>query len=331
MLDESAENIRMLLDSAGALVPPDGGLARIRACRARMPGFDADAWQTICEMGWLALRVPEAEDGLGLGLPEAAALATALGRGLVPEPLNAATLALRLTGGAPTERLVVAAWQGAGLDPRAGVTFDGRLTGRKIAVEGAAGADAFAVTMSQGVAIVDRNAAGLRVDLDPTHDGGFLGTLHFAGVQADPRPCSQMDAALDEAILLHAAYLLGLSERAFEITLDYLRIRKQFGVAIGSFQALQHRATKIKIQLELARASVGAANTPARISAARVRCGSLARLIAREVVQMHGAIGITDEADIGLFVRKAMVVAGLYGTEVEHRRRYMTLREEAAA
>jgi alkylation response protein AidB-like acyl-CoA dehydrogenase len=151
-----------------------------------------------------------------------------------------------------------------------------------------------------------------------------------------------VEAALDEATLATAAYLLGLARRAFEITREYLIVRKQFGHPIGSFQALQHRAADMKIQIELTRASVAAAATAfdgeadprmraLRVSQAKVRAGETALLVVREAIQMHGAIGYTDEYDIGLYVRKAMTVANTFGTAAWHRRRYASLTSELAA
>ncbi|CUH80986.1 acyl-CoA dehydrogenase family protein [Tropicibacter naphthalenivorans] len=196
---------------------------------------------------------------------------------------------------------------------------------------GAAGADLFAVLTGRGVALVDRGAAGVTVDAPETLDGARLGAVSFDTVAAEFLPCANPDAVLDSATLAHAAYLLGLSDAALDITLDYLRIREQFGRPIGSFQSLQHRATEMKIQLELTRAAVeatarrfdtGADATARKHGAARchLRAGTLAMHVSREAIQMHGAMGITDEADIGLYVRKAMTEANLFGAASVQRR-----------
>jgi alkylation response protein AidB-like acyl-CoA dehydrogenase len=128
--------------------------------------------------------------------------------------------------------------------------------------------------------------------------------------------------------------LLGASERAFQITLDYLRIRKQFGRFIGSFQVLQHRAAEAKIQLALSRAvldeAVAAVTQGAPLkdqlqTAARAiaRVSDTAMLIARESVQMHGAIGITDEHDIGLYCRKILSIYNQFGSAGSNRARFL--------
>jgi alkylation response protein AidB-like acyl-CoA dehydrogenase len=304
-------------------------------------------------MGWLGIRVREDAGGLGLGLREAVALSRILGRGLVPEPVLPASFALSLLQGAALgtaiedvlggTRIVVPAWQSEsdGMDPLDGVEMKGdRLYGAKFAVSGGAGADLFAVTTPEGLVLVPRDTPGLTITPLPMHDGTFLAQLAFDAVACEVHHCASVEDSLYAAMLLHAGYLQGVSQRAFEITLDYLRIRKQFDVAIGSFQALQHRATEIKVQLELARASIDAAASafdlgqePARsrqaVLRARARAGGLARIVAREAVQMHGAIGCTDEADIGLFVRKAMVETGQFAPEYRLRERFMALREAA--
>ena len=225
---------------------------------------------------------------------------------------------------------------------RAASANAGRLDGCKIHVAGATGADCFAVLSAAGVAIVERDAFGLSIDPVQMQDGTEFATLTFAGREADFQPCPDVALLLDEAILAQSAYLLGVAERAFELTLDYLRVRTQFGQAIGSFQALQHRATDIKIELELTRAAVLAAarrmdtgieptQRAASVSRAKARAAQLAMLVAREAIQMHGAIGFTDEADIGLFARKAMTEAGHFGSARVHRARYAEVLEGEAA
>ena len=351
-LEDPADNIRMLVESASAVVPVDGSLDRVRAVRFQTPGFSRDIWATLADMGWLGLRVGEAVGGLALGVREAIALSRVLGGGLVPEPYLGSLFALALLekAGLGAEigsvlaggTIVLPAWQGRAnaMNPLAGVEVSGgRLYGTKIAV--GTGADQFAVTTPGGLVLVPCDAEGLTINQVAMHDGTFRATLTFEAVACDIHSCDPIDPILSEAMLIHAGYLQGAAEQAFDITLEYLRTRQQFGVAIGSFQALQHRATEIKVQLELTRAAIDAAATmmdhggqPDQIRMnvlrARARSGSLARLVARETVQMHGAIGYTDEADIGLFVRKLMVEAGQFAPEYRLRSQFMDLREAAA-
>lgn len=349
--DDTVENIRMLSESASAVVPDDGSLHRIRAARFQFPGFSGEVWTTLTEMGWLGLRIGEHAGGLDLGVREAMALSRILGAGLVPEPFLPSLFALGLLEAANAEDrigaviggevIVVPAWQSApnAMDLSGGVTVTGgRLNGTKIAV--AAGADLFVVTTPDSLALVPCDAEGLTINPLQMQDGTFRSKLQFDAVPCETHPCASMQGCFYEAMLLHAGFLQGTAERAFDITLEYLRTRTQFDVPIGSFQALQHRATEIKVQLELARAAIDAAalaidqgqagdRLHMAVLRARARAGVLARLMAREAVQMHGAIGYTDEADIGLYVRKLMVEAGQFAPEDQLRAQFMTFREAA--
>lgn len=344
--DERAENIAMIRDSAGAIVSA-GDLQRIRALRFKAPGFDRDVWREICSMGWAGLRVSETAGGSGLGMQEFCALLEELGKGLVPEPLIACAMSARLLSGAELtqllsgEKIIIPAWQeyANSLDVSGeAYIVNGRISGCKVFVPMADGADAFLVTSRDGIALVEANAPGVALSVEPTHDGGSFGTLTLTDAPA--KLCSgDVEAAFDEAVLATSAYLLGVAERAFAITLDYLKTRKQFGREIGSFQALQHRAVDLKIQLALTRASVESAavtfdsNPSAQLrqavaSRAKARAADAAMLVTRQAIQLHGAIGYTDEYDVGLFLRKAMVLANLYGSADVHRARYAQLNVE---
>ncbi len=124
-------------------------------------------------------------------------------------------------------------------------------------------------------------------------------------------------------------------DRVFAMTVEYLKTRVQFGKPIGSFQALQHRAADLKIQVSLSRASVESVAAaldnglagPARLAAisrAKARASESGMLVCRQAIQLHGGIGYTDEADPGLFLRKAMVLCNLYGSATLHRARFAT-------
>jgi alkylation response protein AidB-like acyl-CoA dehydrogenase len=338
-----AESLRMIRDSAGAIVPR-ADLKRIRALRFAEPGFDRATWREISALGWPGLAVPEAEGGSGLGMHAFAALAEELGAGLVPEPLIPSAMAARVLSGAPLaalfsgETIIIPAWQERpnSLAIEADTTLTGnRLSGRKLFVPMAGGADEFLVSARSGLALVPRDAPGVELGLERTQDGGFFGTLMLDDAPALPIE-GDISVALEEATLATAAYLLGVMGRAFAITLEYLRTRVQFGRPIGSFQALRHRAADLKIQLELTRATVecaagildgGAPLTLCRaaVSRAKARASDAALLITRQAIQLHGGIGYTDEYDIGLFLRKAMVLANLYGSAAVHRARYAAL------
>ena len=341
MDQERSETIAMIRDSVAAVVPPGADLKRIRQLRCATPGFDRAMWREMCGMGWPGLRVPESQGGSGLGMQEFCALVEGLGVGLVPEPLIPCAMAARLLAGPRLasllsgERVILPAWQErANSLALAGETQwrEGRVSGRKIFIPMAGGADAFLVTTTSGLALVERGAAGVSLQLEATQDGGEFGTLTLNDA---PAQALSGDAApaLDEAALATSAYLLGVTERCFAITLDYMRVRKQFGRAIGSFQALQHRAVDLRIQIALLRASVESAAATldlnpapalrqAVVSRAKARAADTAMRVAREAIQLHGAIGYTDEYDVGLYLRKAMTLANLYGSADVQRARY---------
>ncbi|MFY0634941.1 MAG: acyl-CoA dehydrogenase family protein [Vannielia sp.] len=346
MSEEWVENARMIVESARAIVPADGSLERVRKVRFEGPGYDRAVMQEAGELGLFLMRVEEEAGGLGLGMRETCELARVLGRGLLPEPVLAAIMAgAMLQGSMPEEAMTGAqvitwAWQDAlGSLGWKGGADGSRIKGTKQAVQGAAGADLFAVLTDQGVALLPRNDVTLQTA--ESLDGGRLCTISFDS-EAEILPCPTAQSVLEDATLAHSAYLLGLSERALEITLEYLRVRKQFDRPIGSFQSLQHRATEMKVSLELLRAAIFAtarrfdtgadALTRAR-GAARVklRAAELAMHVSREAIQMHGAMGITDEADIGLFVRKAMSEANLFGSPRLLRARLAELLDEGDA
>lgn len=343
---ERDERLQLIRNSAASLVPRDGGLARVRQQRFAEQAVDRATWAQVCSMGWPGLCLAEELGGSGLGMAEYVALLEELGQGLLPEPLIEAGLVAPLLPAEEREALL----SGELLVLPAGIMFEskevppslsgGRLTGavRHVVLGGAA--DAWLVACDSGLALVHRSAEGVEVVEEPTQDGGHLAHLRFRG-----SPACQIDApraALDTAALGCAAYLVGLMDAAFERTREYLNVRRQFGRPIGAFQALQHRMVDLKIQVELARAMVseaarvvdaqGSPGDCARlISTAKVKAAEAAMLVTRQAIQLHGGIGYTDEADIGLFLRRAMVLLNAHGSVSFHKRRYFRLLESEGA
>ncbi len=341
----NADDLRMIRESAAGIAPRTSDLKRIRALRFSEPGFDRPVWREMCNMGWLGLLAPEDRGGSGLGVQEFCALTEELGAALIPEPLIPAAMAAlllpadQLAEAMTGERIILPAWQETPLsiDLAAGnTTFaNGKLTGKKIFVPMAAGADAFLVTVPGGLALVERNGPGVHLTCQTTQDGGNAGTLTLDNAPAtwidgDPAP------AFEIACMATSAYLLGAMDRVFGITIEYLKTREQFGRKIGSFQALQHRSADLKIQVSLARAAVDAAariqdrstdpaTRKAAVSRAKARASNAASIVTRGCIQLHGGIGYTDAADPGLFLRKVMVLAPAYGSEALHRARFRDL------
>lgn len=343
---DEIEAMEMIRESARGIADR-GDLRRVRAQRYNAPGFDRTVWREICEMGWPGLRLPEEKGGVGLGMGAYCALAEELGAALTPEPLIGAALVAALLDKEALEahlageRVVLPAWQdgreAVGPDGLLDVA-DGRVTAVKQFVPLANGADDFLVIGSDRVALVAADAPGVAVEAEGTQDGGTVATIRFDGaparlIDADPA------GPLAEAALATSAYLLGLMEAALAMTVDYLKTRVQFGKPIGSFQVLQHMAVDLRLEIELTRASVedAAADwdrggstqaTLAAVSRAKVRASNAALKVTRDAVQLHGGIGFTDEHDIGLFLRKALVVAGQFGTARAHATRFAALRME---
>lgn len=344
---EGDEIIRMLRESATGIARLGGGVKRARDLRFDKAGFDRQVWTQMAEMGWLGLRLPEEAGGLGLDISALAALVTELGATLVPEPIVETMLSLRLLAAAAPDaeltqavlagkRLAITAWAEA----PDGLEVPG-TTGPRDFVPAAAAADIFILPFSagDGYRLVACDPAKLTLTTSGTQDGGHFGRIEAAAWEGDEIGLVSADAmamALDEATLATAAYLNGLAGTALDMTLDYLRTRKQFGRAIGSFQALQHRAADQKIALELARAGLDAAasemdtsESPDRralnVSRAKARSSDMAMSVCRAAIQMHGGIGYTDEHDIGLYLRKALVLVNAFGSARWHRRRYARL------
>jgi len=350
--EDRSENLRMLRDSAAAIAPRTGDLKRIRDQRFTEPGFDKAIWREICAMGWPGLHLPEDKGGSGLGMSEFCALSEELGASLVPEPLIPVAMAAsllpadQLSAVLAGDRIIIPAWQEKpnSLDLGGATTLSGgKLTGRKMFVPMAAGADAFLVTHPGGLAFVERTAPGVSMHLEQTQDGGHFATITFDNAPAEgiagENGLANASQALEEAALATSAYLLGVMDRAFAMTLDYMKTRQQFGRTIGSFQALQHRAVDLKIQVSLTRASVEAAavtldssTSPAlrqsAVSRAKARAAEAAMVVTKQCIQLSGGIGYTDAYDVGLFLRKAMVMAPLYGPAALHRARYAEVTPE---
>ena len=171
-----------------------------------------------------------------------------------------------------------------------------------------------------------RNYANIVFNDVKVDESNILGDLETGG--------ETVDDILDIGRIAISSEMLGNAESAFETTLDYLKQRKQFGVLIGSFQALQHRAAEMFCELELTKSSVMAAmraadensNELQRMSSlAKTVAGETLHLVSNEAIQMHGGIGVTDEYDIGFFLKRARVAEQIFGSSKFHTERYANL------
>src|SRR5439155_9219418 len=229
-----------------------------------------------------------------------------------------------------------------------------RLTGEKIQVVDGHVADLLVVSArssgqardAEGITLflTRRDAPGLRVERQWRIDARGAALVGLDGVRVGPEAVlGGVDAGgtlcarvLDRATIGFTADMLGGMTAAFEMTLDYLKTRRQFGVPIGSFQALKHRAARMYVEIELARSAVMAAHRAlddrvddaqvGRMAAtAKARCSDAYMLIGHEAVQMHGGIGMTDEHDIGFYLKAARAAEIMFGDAAYHRDRVARL------
>ena len=187
-------------------------------------------------------------------------------------------------------------------------------------------ANAKGVTISELKTVDSHGAAHVTLEDVVVAEGALIGPADQGAEILDP--------VLDRAAIGMAAEMLGSAQAAFDMTLEYLNNRKQFGQLIGSFQALQHRAAKMFVELEMTRSCVAAALSAADqgkadlaelASLAKAKAGELVHLVSNECVQMHGGIGMTDAAEPGFYMKRARVQEALYGSASWHRDRYARL------
>lgn len=357
---------KLLRESAKKLVERYAGPRAHRALRDKNPGFDADRIRAVAEAGWLSLLVSGSRGGLDLGTTEVALVLEEAGRGLMTEPLSgliASGYALS-RGSEGTQPWLEETVAGRFLvlpaiqDPFTTATdtveaaASGKsfvLTGRTPLVPHAGSAAAFLLNARSAdghvFCLVRATARGLdraaRARVDGTEHASL--TLTAVEVAADDAIATG-DAAeslaartFDCLMLAVSAEMLGIMEQALDLALAYMKTRQQFGRPISSFQALQHRAVNDHIEIELTRSLLYQACAAmdegrghrAMVSAVKARASEAVLSVTKSVVQMHGAIGFTDEYDAGLYVRRAMSLAAQYGNAATHRRRFARLSAHA--
>jgi 3-oxochol-4-en-24-oyl-CoA dehydrogenase len=354
-------------DSAKSFLADVGGPTRVRRLRDASPGFELSIWRAIADAGWTSILVPEAEGGLGLGLRELLSVVEEVGRRLLPEPFVAAgvhsvALLTALPGSALRDelladamsgkRVIGVAWQeepGAlnagqietGVEVAGGDFF---VVGQKNWVAPGAGADGWLVLASGPQLCWVEAGPGVDLDTLPRVDGSSMANLRFKRAKAlilakGDAVLAALEQANDMARLAQAAELLGVARQSYDMTLEYLKTRVQFGKPIGANQALQHRMVDAYIALEIAAACLrdvlelherGALPLAALASRAKARCTDVALQLTRLAIQFHGAIGFTDEFDIGLYWKRAVHLAGWLGGPTAHRARFLRLQPDDA-
>jgi acyl-CoA dehydrogenase len=337
-------------------------------------GYSRAHWREMAELGWTGILFPEEYGGLGLGHAELGVVLEELGRRLLPQPLLSTVVLAGnaiLRGGSEAQKQTVlpgicagelvlafafqeqgrfAPWQVA---MRATRVADGyRLAGEKRFVLDGHGADQLLVLARTAgnpgerdgltLFLLDTQTPGVECVRTSLLDVRNAARIRFADVKVSAsqvvgevdRAALILDPVFDGAAAGLSAELVGVLSEAFERTLAYLKIRRQFGAPIGSFQALKHRAADMFCERELAvsvtlaalRAlDAGRADASALASAAKARTSDVANLIGREAIQMFGGIGMTDEEDIGLFMKRARAAETTLGDAAYHRDRFATL------
>jgi acyl-CoA dehydrogenase len=366
------EEQKLLRQAAKDFANARSPLARARKLRGAAEGYSRELWKEMAELGWLGLTIDAEHGGVGLGHRYLMVVLEELGAKLAPEPIISTTLlgatALQL-GGSPRlqkehlpaivmgERIVALAHHeghsrfslaavDTTADPSAGATVT--LVGEKVHVQDGGVADHFIVSARapDGIAlfVVPATAKGVTVTKQSRIDGRSSAVVRLDGVVvprdarlgAEGRGLRLLERVVDAGTAGLCAEMLGSMSAAFTMTLEYLKTRVQFGVPIGSFQALQHRAARLYVEMELARSAVmqangvldgpeGGTSSARAVSVAKAKCTDAFMQIANEAIQMHGGIGMTDEHDIGLFVKRARVCEMTFGDAAWHRDRFARL------
>ena len=365
------EEQQMLRDSAVSFASEKLPVSQLRALRTAGAGFDKGAWKEMVELGFAGVLIPEEFGGSGFGYVGLGQVLEAQGRTIAASPLlstaliGASALILagtqaqkeawlpKIAGGETLTALAVD--EGAHHDPahiklrakKSGAGFvlngdkryvvDGGHANLLIVAARTSGdaGDATGVTLF----LVPADAKGVTVTALKTLDAHAAANIKFAGVEVGADAVlgavdggyGALEQVLDRARIGVAAEMLGAADAAFDMTSEYLKVRKQFGQLIGSFQSIQHRAAIMFTDLELTRSCVAAAldaldrnanNVSELASLAKARAAETLHLVSNETVQMHGGIGMTDVHDSGLYMKRARVLENLYGGESFHRDRY---------
>ena len=354
----------MLRDTTRDFVAEQAPVSHMRGLRDAndATGFSRDLWKSFAEMGFTGILIGEDEGGLGLGHVEAGVVLEEIGRNLLPSPflttavaavavLQGTAHAARWFSGIVAGETVAALAIDEGAKHRDSVSLKAersgngfKLTGKKQFVVHGHVADLLIVAArttgspddAEGVTLfaIPKDAAGLTATPERLADASIAARLEFDGVEIDADAVigevdggrAPLDRLLRAGRTGASAELLGVGGGAMDMTVGYLKQRKQFGVLIGSFQALQHRAAHLYSELEVARAAVLKAqqlldadsddadtSVDGAVSVAKAMTALATTLSVQEGVQMHGGIGMTDEYDIGFYMKRARVLAEMFG------------------
>ena len=368
-----SEDQKMIRETAATFVKKESPVERMRHLRDSPLGYDPAIYKQMGELGWLGLAMPEAVGGFGGTMFDVALLLEQFGRGLVPEPYLASVvlggMAVVRAGSAEDQsELLGPLVEGETSLALAWAERDGRydccdvsttakrsgdawsLSGEKVWVLNGHAADTLLVTArtaggtrdADGVSLfaVDKAAKGLTIGSVKTMDGGRAARLTLEGVEgrllgdagaAGPA----IDHVLDIGSAAACAEGVGIADTVLWMTVEYLKTRKQFGVPIGVFQGLQHRAVDMFVQVELLKGtsilasdkceSSDADERRRAVSAAKVQLTRGGFHVVAQGTQLHGGVGVTDEHDVSLYFKRMRVLNALFGDEEHHVARFAGL------
>lgn len=368
IFDDHDGTLVMLRDSVQAFASTFPGPKRLRKRREEGADLDKDVWAGMADAGWLGLTLPEELGGSGLGAQEQAVLSEALGRELISEPLAflavfSGALLSRSVEGAERARLVAGLVDGSLIVTPAIQGQDGsetaliaklnggqvRLSGTAHYVNAAASADEFLIYAKSGSEslLIAVPASVAKVEQRPTLDGSQLGKVTLDSVAVDEARVlirgsdveSAIDAATASTRIALAAELAGIASRELELTVSYTSDRVQFRKPIAAFQAVQHRLVDMWADAEFACSAVvyaceriggeDAMAASLSILAAKARAGDAAVTVGRRAVHLYGAMGFTDECDIGLYLKRADALNAALGQPEKLRLQFVALERAA--
>ena len=337
------EEQEMLRDMAREWTVNESPVTEFRKVRAsgEPEAFNRDAYATMAQMGWAGVIIPEEHGGSDFGFLSAGLVVEELGKTLTASPLVMNTVAASaiVLGGSDEQKArwlprlasgeaiaTLAVDEGPSHDPAKIETSvsDGKLSGTKAFVHEAHGADLFVVAAKDGlylvekgdgVALTTRKLTDQRSHADVAVDGAAAEKLEGGGD-------TLLDDVLDRARVLAAAEMLGMAQQVFDTTLDYLKQRVQFNQVLATFQSLQHRMADLFADLAQMRSAVeaglqavdGGFGVARAATVAKAEANRVLHVISNQGIQLHGGIGMTDEYDIGFYVKRARVLEASWGS-----------------
>lgn len=363
------EEQSMLKDSAREFLKNNAPVAQLRQLRDSKDenGYDLSTWQQMIEMGWTALTIPEEYEGMNFGYLGLGQILEETGRTLTSSPLLSsvamATTAIILAGSQEQKQEYLPKLSMGEVTATLAIDETSRhnpssincniqaqnggfvLNGSKQFVPDAHTADYIIVISTnpegeQVMVIVDKNTEGISITKDEMMDYRSYGTIEFKNVKVSSKQIlsnsdkKSIERVLDVSRIAVSAELYGSSMEAFERSVAYLKERKQFGVELATFQALQHRCAIMFCELELAKSAVlnalnaidrGDEDIRLAASTAKAKVCKVAQLVSNEGIQLFGGIGMTDDEEIGFFLKRARVGMALLGDYNYHLDRFAIL------